>query len=145
MWPFWKKNDRDKKDAKQFAKDYKELMGRITVSLKAVDTVMEAAPQLEMLEGLASYGMPQAVTFLGLALLMDDKPWYDPVKGLETMKRAAEMDDAQSAFSKLELGRVYLIGRKDIPVDPVSGRYWVEQSAALGYLPALEEIQSRWD
>lgn len=142
--PIFRKKSRNVKEAEQFTKDFMELMHQITAGLRSAETTEQAAQQLEILEGLASHGMPQAVTFHGLAYLMDDKPWYDPQKGLSLLKKAAEGEGAESSFSMHQLGLLYLIGRKDIPTDPVLGKYWIERAAALGFGPAIEERKSRW-
>ena len=142
--PLFRKKGQADKEAERFTKDFTELIRQITSALASAGSIEEAAPSLKMLEGLASYGMPEAKTFHGLAYLMDDKPWYDSEKGLGILEGAAEGDDPQTAFSKYELGKVYLDGRKGLPPDPVSGKWWMEQSAALGYQPAVEEKESRW-
>lgn len=142
--PIFRKKSRDLKEAEQFTKDFMELMRQITAGLRSAETAAQATPQLEMLERLASHGMPQAVTFHGLAYLMDDKPWYDPQKGFSLLKKAAESESADSSFCMYQLGLFHLLGRKDIPTDPVMGKYWIERSAALGFGPAIEELKSRW-
>ena len=142
--PFFRKKDKADNEAERFTKDFTELIRQITSALNAAVSTEQAAPSLKMLEGLASYGMPEAKTFHGLAYLMDDKPWYDYDKGLAIMKEAADDDDPRSAFSKHQLGRVYLEGRKGVPSDPVSGKWWIERAAGLGFRPAIEEKESRW-
>lgn len=142
--PLFRKKSREEKEAELFTKDFTELLRQIVSALRAAQSAEEAAPHLKMLEGLASHGMPQAQTFHGLAYMMDDKPWYDSEKGFGLLKGAAEGDDPQTAFSKHELGKVYLQGRKDIEPDPVSGRYWIGMAAEMGYAPAVEEMRSRW-
>lgn len=138
-----KRSKTDREQA-QFTRDFLTLMGQIISDLRAAESTGEVTTQLEMLEKFASYGMPQAVTFYGLAYMMDDKPWYDPEKGMDILKKAAEGDDTQSAFSKHELGKIYMCGRKGLAADPVSGKYWIGKSAELGYAPAIEEMKERW-
>lgn len=140
---FRKKSPQDS-DARQFSKDFITLIGHIIADLKAAESVEEVTAQFEMLKGLASHGMPQAVTFYGLAYMMDDKPWYDSQKGMDILKKAAEGDDAQSGFSKHELGKIYMEGRKGLAPDPVSGRYWIGKAAELGYRPAVKDMETRW-
>ena len=142
--PLFRKKGQADKEAERFTKDFTELIRQITSALNAAVSTEQAEPSLKMLEGLASYGMPEAQTFHGLAYLMDDKPWYDYGKGLEIMKEAADDDDPRSAFSMHQLGRVYLEGRKGVQSDPVSGKWWIEQAAGLGFRPAIEEKESRW-
>ena len=142
--PLFRKKAKGDKDAERFTKDFVELIRQITAALSTAVTVEDAAPSLKMLEGLASYGMPEAKAFHGLAYLMDDKPWYDYGRGLAILKEAAEGDGPQTAFGKYQLGKVYLEGRNGVASDPVSGKWWIEQAAALGYSPAAEEKESRW-
>lgn len=132
------------KEAAQFSRDFITLIGHIISDLKAAESVEEVTTQFEILKGLASYGMPQAVTFYGLAYMMDDKPWYDSKKGMDILKKAAEGDDAQSGFIKHELGKIYMEGRKGLAPDPVSGRYWIRKAAELGYRPAVKDVETRW-
>ena len=81
----FRKKSKDVREAEQFTKEFTELIRQITSALNAAVSTEQAAPSLKMLEGLASYGMPEAKTFHGLAYLMDDKPWYDYGKGLAIM------------------------------------------------------------
>ena len=128
----------------QYTPTEKKSSLTVTASWSGASAKLIESEVTQVLEGLASYGMPEAKTFHGLAYLMDDKPWYDYGKGLAIMKEAADDDDPRSAFSKHQLGRVYLEGRKGGPSDPVSGKWWIEQAAGLGFRPAIEEKESRW-
>ena len=76
--------------AKEFTKLFNDLNKKIASVLLSATTLAEAEDGLGMLEGLAGYDLPEAKTMYGLALLMQDKPWYDLKKGVEWLRKGAE-------------------------------------------------------
>ena len=67
--------------------------------------------------------IPAAKTILGLAYLMEDKPWYDFKRGFQAIQVAAEEDEPLCWFA---LGSIYLNGKPELPKDPVSAKHWME-------------------
>ena len=74
---------------------------------------------------------------------MRDKPWYDFERGFSAIKEAAETAPDNEPFCWYILGTMYLNGRKDIPRDPIQGKYWIDKAAAVGYHNAqvIQEIE----
>jgi TPR repeat protein len=108
----------------------------------------DAKEALGMLENLAGYDLPQAKTMYGLALLMQDKPWYDTKKGLLWLKKGADEADGNehdASFSMFQYGLVLVDGQMGVPADPVTGKYWIDKAAAAGYKPAVKEQKKRWN
>lgn len=58
--PLFRKKGQADKEAERFTKDFTELIRQITSALNAAVSTEQAASSLKMLEGLASYGMPEA-------------------------------------------------------------------------------------
>ena len=58
------------REARKFTKEYMRLNKMISNQLVAAESMGEAKQGLDMLKQLASYDLPQAKTFYGLALLM---------------------------------------------------------------------------
>lgn len=130
---------------KQFNKDFKTLTEGVLSALKIIETREEAQRWLDMLEGLASqpYSPATAKAIYGYAYLMEDKPWYDFERGFSAVKEAAETAPDNEPFCWYILGTMYLNGRKDIPRDPIQGKYWIDKAAAVGYHNAqvIQEIE----
>ncbi len=134
-------------EAKEFTEIFSQLNKRILSALKAAKTLAEAAEPLKMLENLAGYDLPQAKTMYGLALLMQDKPWYDSKKGLLWLKKGADEADGNehdASFSMFQYGVILVDGKMGVPADPVTGKYWIDKAAAAGYGPAQTEQNRRW-
>ncbi len=135
-------------EAKEFTKLFGELNERIIATLSAAETAAEAKQALGMLENMAGYDLPQAKTMYGLALLMQDKPWYDTKKGLLWLKKGADEADGNehdASFSMFQYGLVLVDGQMGVPADPVTGKYWIDKAAAAGYKPAVKEQKKRWN
>ena len=130
---------------KQFTKDFSELTSIITQRLMSATSVEEVKEDLSMLETMANNPNSPATakTVFGLAYLMDDKPWYDLEKGFTAVKQAAEDAKDNEPFCWFMLGSIYLNGKKDIPKDIVSAKYWIEKAATAGYKDAeiVKEIE----
>lgn len=135
-------------EAKEFTKLFDQLNKQIIATLSAAQTMSEAREALGMLENLAGYDLPQAKTMYGLALLMQDKPWYDTKKGLLWLKKGADEADGNehdASFSMFQYGLVLVDGQMGVPADPVTGKYWIDKAAAAGYKPAVKEQEKRWN
>lgn len=135
-------------EAKEFTKLFGELNERIIATLSAAETAAEAKQALGMLENMAGYDLPQAKTMYGLALLMQDKPWYDSKKGLLWLKKGADEADGNehdASFSMFQYGIILVDGQLGVPADPITGKYWIDKAAAAGYEPAKKEQDKRWN
>ena len=93
------------REAKEFTKLFGQLNERILSALSAAKSMAEAKEPLRMLENLAGYDLPQAKTMYGLALLMQDKPWYDSKKGLLWLKKGADEADGNEEQPEGRRGR----------------------------------------
>lgn len=133
-------------DDRQFTKDISKLMRIIYKRLSSAHSFEEVKGEFEMLEGLATNpNSPCPLkTMWGLAYLMEDKGWYDPKKGLNIIKTAAENADDREPFCWYVLGELYLNGKKGIEKDPISAKYWLEKSAKVGYTPAVNRTELQW-
>ena len=135
-------------ESKEFTEIYSDLNKRILAVLSKAKTMNDAKEALGMLENLAGYDLPQAKTMYGLALLMQDKPWYDTKKGLLWLKKGADEADRNehdASFSMFQYGLVLVDGQMGVPADPVTGKYWIDKAAAAGYKPAVKEQKKRWN
>ena len=134
-------------ESKEFTEIYSDLNKRILAVLSKAKTMNDAKEALGMLENLTGYDLPQAKTMYGLALLMQDKPWYDTTKGLLWLKKGADEADGNehdASFSMFQYGLVLVDGQMGVPADPVTGKYWIDKAAAAGYEPAIKEQEKRW-
>ena len=135
-------------ESKECTEMYSDLNKRILAVLSKAKTMNDAKEALGMLENLAGYDLPQAKTMYGLALLMQDKPWYDTKKGLLWLKKGADEADGNehdASFSMFQYGLVLVDGQMGVPADPVTGKYWIDKAAAAGYKPAVKEQKKRWN
>ena len=135
-------------ESKEFTEIYSDLNKRILAVLSKVKTMYDAKEALGMLENLAGYDLPQAKTMYGLALLMQDKPWYDSKKGLLWLKKGADEADGNehdASFSMFQYGIILVDGQLGVPADPITGKYWIDKAAAAGYEPAKKEQDKRWN
>ena len=135
-------------ESKEFTEIYSDLNKRILAVLSKAKTMNDAKEALGMLENLAGYDLPQAKTMYGLALLMQDKPWYDTKKGLLWLKKGGDEADGNehdASFSMFQYGLVLVDGQMGVPADPVTGKYWIDKAAAAGYKPAVKEQKKRWN
>ncbi len=85
---------------------------------------------------------PAAKTILGLAYLLEGKPWYDFERGFQAIKEAAESDEP---FCWFILGSLYLNGKPELPKDPISAKYWISKAADSGYKDAVVIRDIKWD
>ena len=135
-------------ESKEFTEIYSDLNKRILAVLSKAKTMNDAKEALGMLENLAGYDLPQAKTMYGLALLMQDKPWYDSKKGLLWLKKGADEADGNehdASFSMFQYGIILVDGQLGVPADPITGKYWIDKAAAAGYEPAKKEQAKRWN
>ena len=131
---------------KQFTKDITKLMRIIYGRLSSATSIDEVKKEFGMLEGLATNpNCPNPIkTMYGLAYLMEDKEWYDVKKGMSIIKMAAESAEDREPFCWFVLGQLYLNGKKGLPKDTVSAKYWIDKSASVGYAPAQNMMEVRW-
>ena len=126
---------------RKLAKERLSTLASITRKLHRAIESWEVEDELQTLWEMGDHGDLDAYTLYGLALLMEDKGWYDLEEGKLVLENAAE---SGSAMAQYYLGRFYLEGRSDLPVDPINGRYWIQQAAVQGYRQALDYMDERW-
>ncbi len=126
---------------RKLAKERLLTLARITRKLQRAKESWEVEDDLQTLWEMGDHGDLDAFTLYGLALIMEDKGWYDLEEGKLVLENVAE---SGSAMAQCYLGRFYLEGRPDHPVDPIFGRYWIQQAAAQGYRQALDYLDERW-
>ena len=134
-------------ESKEFTEIYYDLNERILAVLSKAKTMNDAKEALGMLKNMAKYELPEAKTMYGLALLMEDKPWYDSKNGLRWLKNGAEAAatyEHPANFSMFQYGLVLLEGEHGIPADSITGKYWIDKAAAAGYEPAIKLQRKRW-
>ena len=131
---------------RQFTKDITKLMRIIYGRLSSATSFDEVKEEFKMLEGLATQpNSPNSMkTLWGIAYLMEDKEWYDVKKGMSIIKMAAESAEDREPFCWFVLGQLYLNGKKGLPKDTVSAKYWIDKSASVGYAPAQNMMEVRW-
>ncbi len=135
------------KEARRFTKEYMKLNKMISNQLVAAESMGEAKQGLDMLKQLASYDLPQAKTFYGLALLIEGKPWYDVEKGSKWLRKGAEEAEKaehDASYSMYQYGLMLLDGLQSVKKDTVWGKYWMEKAAANGFKLAIKEQRKRW-
>lgn len=125
----------------QFVGDYSDLLEIITGKIMDAEDYSEIEEPMGMLDHLAELGLDHARGMYGLAYLRDDKPWYDPEKGIEALKKAAENGDP---FSEHMLGSILFNGQRGIPVDKIMSKYWLDKAAEAGYEPAQDDKAMIW-
>lgn len=131
---------------KQFTKDITKLMRIIFRRLSSATSIDEVKEEFRMLKGLATHpNCPNPIkTMCGLAYLMEDKEWYDVKKGMGIIKTAAESAEDRESLCWFVLGQLYLYGKKGLPKDTVSAKYWIDKSAKVGYTPAQNMMELQW-
>ena len=97
---------------------------------KALDGMEETAQEI-----------PAAKTILGMAYLLEGKPWYDFKRGFQAISEAAE---GEEPFCWFILGSLYLNGRADIKKDPILAKYWIKKAADEGYQDAAKIYDLEW-
>ena len=138
MFTLFKKK---KTPADNMVRDYSDLLDMITDKVMEAEDYSEIEEPLQMLDRLAELGLEHARGMYALALLRDDKPWYDPEKGMKALTQAAEKGEPCSQHM---LGSILFEGRRGIPKDRVMSKYWFNKSAESGYEPALEDMERLW-
>lgn len=131
---------------KQFTRDITKLLRIIFRRLSSATSIDEVKEEFGMLEGLATNpNCPNPIkTMCGLAYLMEDKEWYDVKKGMDIIKTAAESAEDREPLCWFVLGQLYLHGKKGLPKDTVSAKYWIDKSAKVGYTPAKNMMELQW-
>ena len=122
---------------------YMETANLFLSRLSKAETTEEIQKALDGMAKMATEDNadPAAKTILGLAYLMEDKPWYDFKRGFEAVKDAAESDEP---FCWFILGSLYLNGKPELPKDPVSAKYWIDKAADAGYNDAQVIQEIKW-
>lgn len=100
-----------------YQKGQRKLFKMVTDRLKKAQTISEAKQSLQTLLELAEHGDVDALMMFGLALLMEDKPWYEAESGRAALEKAA---DSESPVAQYYLGMILLEGRRGISADPIT-------------------------
>ena len=131
---------------KSFSKDFFKLTRRLTKRISAANTTEEVKEELDMLKGLATHtnSPASAKSIYGLALLMDEKPWYDFKEGFEWVKKGADEAPDNEPFCWFVLGSLYLNGKPELPPDPISAKHWITKAADAGYADAKLVMEIEW-
>ena len=108
--------------------------------LAMAETTEEIQKALDGMEKTA-IEIPAAKTILGLAYLLEGKPWYDFKRGFQAISEAAEGDEP---FCWFILGSLYLNGRADIKKDPILAKYWIKKAADKGCQDAAKIYDLEW-
>lgn len=124
-----------------YQKGQRKLFKMVTDRLKKSQTISEAKQSLQTLLELAEHGDVDALMMFGLALLMEDKPWYEAESGRAALEKAA---DSESPVAQYYLGMILLEGHRDIPADPITAKVLLESSANKGYPAATKIVEERW-
>lgn len=138
MFGFLKR--RKERDKDNFLKDVGELMEIITGRLNSSTKTCEVSREMDMLRDLSDRGLPYAQYVLGIALLDQDKEWYDSSEGIEVLRKLA---DAGVGDAQFDLALFHYHGAKDFPQDPITGHYWMRKAAESGFPAAVEFMESR--
>ena len=108
--------------------------------LAMAETTEEIQKALDGMEETAKE-IPAAKTILGLAYLLEGKPWYDFKRGFYAISEAAE---GEEPFCWFILGSLFLNGRADIKKDPILAKYWIKKAADEGYQDAAKIYDLEW-
>ncbi len=119
---------------------YMDSANLFLAGLAMAETTEKALKALDDMEKEAKE-IPAAKTILGLAYLLEGKPWYDFKRGFQAIKEAAESDEP---FCWFILGSLYLNGKPELPKDPISAKYWIEKAADSGYHDAMVIRDIKW-
>ena len=119
---------------------YMDSANLFLAGLAMAETTEKALKALDDMEKEAKE-IPAAKTILGLAYLLEGKPWYDFKRGFQAIKEAAESDEP---FCWFILGSLYLNGKPELPKDPISAKYWIEKAADSGYQDAVVIRDIKW-
>lgn len=130
-----------KKVKPDYGKERLRLLSIIASRLEKSQTFLEVEEALNALWNLADHGDLEALALYGIAYLMEGKEWYDAEEGRNALLNAAEEGLPMAQYY---LGVLLLDGHEGVEQDPVTGKYWLEQSANKGYRRAIEFIEKRW-
>lgn len=119
---------------------YMDSANLFLASLAMAETTEKALKALDDMENEAKE-TPAAKTILGLAYLLEGKPWYDFKRGFQAIKDAAESDEP---FCWFILGSLYLNGKPELPKDPILAKYWITKAADSGYKDAVVIRDIKW-
>ena len=119
---------------------YLDSANLFLAGLAMADTTEKVEKALDEMEKEA-IETPAAKTILGLAYLMEDKPWHDFERGFQAIKEAAEGDEP---FCWFMLGSLYLNGKPELPKDPILAKYWIDKAADSGYEDAVVIRDKKW-
>ena len=119
---------------------YMDSANLFLAGLAMAETTEKALKALDDMEKEAKE-IPAAKTILGLAYLLEGKPWYDFKRGFQAIQEAAEGDEP---FCWFILGSLYLNGRAVIKKDPILAKYWIKKAADEGYKDAAKIYDLEW-
>lgn len=119
---------------------YMDSANLFLAGLTMAGTTEKALNALEEMEKEAKE-TPAAKTILGLAYLLEGKPWYDFKRGFLALTEAAESDEP---FCWFILGSLYLNGKPELPKDPILAKYWITKAADAGYKDAIVIRDLKW-
>ena len=131
----------DKLKKWKLERDYRRLMKLIVEKLNRSRETWEVDEQLEMLWNLGDHGDLNALTMYGLAVLMEDKGWYNLRDGQITLEECAKAGNPMAQFY---LGLLHFEGRRDLEQDPVTGKYWMDQAATNGSHEAQAFLKAKY-
>lgn len=131
-----------KYEEKDFRKDYRKLMGMITERLQRAQESWEVDEELWMLWQLGDKGDLNSLVMYGLAVLMEDKGWYDLREGQIVLETCAEEGNAMGQFY---LGMLLFDGREGLPADKVTAMYWIRKAAEQEYPDAVQFIKDWYE
>lgn len=119
---------------------YMDSANLFLAGLAMAETTEKAQKALDDMEKEAKE-TPAAKTILGLAYLLEGKPWYDFKRGFQAITEAAESEEP---FCWFILGSLYLNGKPELPKDPISAKYWIDKAADSGYQDAVVIQELQW-
>ena len=119
---------------------YMDSANLFLAGLAMAETTEKALNALDDMEKEAKE-IPAAKTILGLAYLLEGKPWYDFKRGFQAITEAAESDEP---FCWFILGSLYLNGKPELPKDPILAKYWISKAADSGYKDAVVIRDIKW-
>ena len=59
-------------------------------------------------------------------------------------EEADELKEHFAAESMYQYGMILLDGLHGVPRDPITGKYWIDKAAGMGFEPAINEQNKRW-
>ncbi len=122
----------------QLAEGYQDGRYGLKKNLQQAAETRRRAGELAELQQRLETGDPAALRQFGLEQLQAaDAPAENRQQGLELLRRAAKMEDAESQY---QLGFILLNGRHGIAADLPAGRRWWEQAAAQNHVKAMEYL-----